>query len=638
MSSLWVWDVETFPNVFTCAFEHAEAPIRISFEVSNYRNDTPQLLKFLHHLRSAGCRMVGFNNVGFDYPVLHTLIRMGQGDAPTLYNKAMAIINGPDNDRFLHLVKPADMYIPQVDLMKIHHMDPRSAKATSLKMLEFNMRSDNIVDLPFPVGTVLDQHQIKVLREYNAHDTAMTKKFYHESKSMLAFRDELSRKYNRDFTNHNDTKVGKDYFVMELERCGVACYDYIPGKGRKPRQTKRPVLHLRDAILPWVKFQHPEFNRVLEWMKQQSITETKGALKETYTVVVKGEPKERKKDVVATVNGFNFVFGTGGIHGSINNEIVRSDDEYVIIDLDVASYYPNLAIQNGFYPEHLGTSFCHIYQTLFTQRKQYPKKSAESQMLKLALNGVYGDSNNEHSVFYDPLFTMKITLNGQLLLCLLAEQLMRVDRLRILQINTDGVTVRLPRDCEGYLKAVCDWWMNMTGMVLEDVKYAAMSIRDVNNYVAVREDGSTKRKGAYEWQAGGWYADGYNGWHQDASCPVVARVAEMVLTQGVNIRKTIEGWTDLHDFMLRTKVPRTMHLRWGDETVQRISRYIVTHEGRSLVKWMPPLAKEPTKWRPTEVRAGWLVTVCNNIKDAEGVRINHDWYVNEVEKLVMGLK
>ena len=156
--------------------------------------------------------------------------------------------------------------------------------------------------------------------------------------------------------------------------------------------------------------------------------------------------------------------------------------------------------------------------------------------------------------------------------------------------------------------------------------------------------GRVKRKGAYEWQAGGWYADGYNGWHQNASCPVVAKVAEMVLTQGVNIRQTIEGWADIHDFMLRTKVPRSMHLLWGGQEIQRITRYVVTKDGKGLVKMMPPLGgfdkngKPRDQWRPAEIQSGWLVQVCNDIKDAQGVAINYDYYIQECEKLVMGLK
>lgn len=635
MSNDWVYDIETYPNVFTIAFEHASGPFKAAFEISEFRNDSGKLMEFLNYLHSSFARMVGFNNVGFDYPVLHQFIRAGRGDASTLYQKAMAIIESQDKmDRWSHGVKPTDRFIPQLDLYLIHHFD-NNARATSLKILEFNMRSESIQDLPFPVGTMLTREQVEVLKKYNAHDAAQTRKFYHHSKSMIAFREELTEKYHRDFLNHNDTKIGKDYFVMELEKAGVSCYDYAPSKGRTPRQTPRPVIHLRDAILPWIHFQQPEFNRVLNWLKEQSITETKGVF----------------KDITATVDGFQFVFGTGGIHGSLSSEIVESDEEYMILDLDVTSYYPNLAIQNGFYPEHLGQSFVHIYNSLFEQRKQYPKKSAESSMLKLALNGVYGDSGNPYSVFYDPLFTMRITLNGQLLLCLLAERLMDLSSLRMLQINTDGLTVRLHRSDEYLLRKICEQWSTQTRMNLESVEYTKMCIRDCNNYLAVSITGSVKRKGAYEWQAGGWYDSGYNGWNQNASALVVPKVVEKVLVEGAPIRKTIEEWPDVMDFMLRTKVPRSSHLLWGDERVQNVTRYLVTTDGKPLTKMMPPLGgvdkkgKPRDQWRPIGIESGWNVHICNNLTDlgilavaGKFPRINYDYYVCEVEKLVMGLK
>ena len=56
------------------------------------------------------------------------------------------------------------------------------------------------------------------------------------------------------------------------------------------------------------------------------------------------------------------MFGLGGIHGSVESMVVESDDTHVIVDLDVSSYYPNLAIANGFFPYHLGKEFCHIYK------------------------------------------------------------------------------------------------------------------------------------------------------------------------------------------------------------------------------------------------------------------------------------
>lgn len=618
----WVYDIETYPNVFTASFEHCEAPIRCIFEISNFRDDTADLLAFLADLHRGFSRLIGFNNVGFDYPVLHLLIKMGRGDAATLYQKAMAIIQSEDKqDRWAHLVKPSDRHLAQIDLMLIHHFD-NNARRTSLKALEFNMRLDTIEDLPFPPGTILDAEQIAVLKRYNAYDVTATKKFYQHTKGMIAFREELSEKYHRDFLNHNDTKIGKDFFTMKLEEAGVQVYSY-GSKGRQPRQTRREVLHLSDAILSWIEFEHPEFKRVLSFLKEQSITNTKGSIK-----------------IESVIDGMSYDFGTGGIHASRKGEIIESDAENMILDLDVTSFYPNLAIKNGFYPEHLGSKFVEIYQSLFEQRKLYPKKSSESQMLKLALNGVYGDSGNPFSVFYDPLFTMKITMNGQLLLCLLAENLMKVPGLRLLQANTDGLTVKLPRTNEPMLRQVCAWWESVTQLTLEDVEYRQVNIRDVNNYIAVPVKGNTKRKGAYEWQAGTMYDNGYNGWNQDASFVVVPRVAEMALVNGVNIRETVMNWSEPMDFMLRIKVPKSGFLQWGDIQVQNTTRYCVTTDGKTLTKWLPPLAKDPEKWRAFEQEKGWKVQVCNRVTpDMLGrLKLNYDYYIQEVEKLVMVLK
>ena len=53
---------------------------------------------------------------------------------------------------------------------------------------------------------------------------------------------------------------------------------------------------------------------------------------------------------------------------------------------------------------------------------------------------------------------------------------------------------------------------------------------------------------------------------------------------------------------------------------------------------MPPLPKDPEKWRRTEIQSGWLVQVCNNIEDAKGHPIDYNYYVQRVEDLVMGLR
>ena len=618
MSNDYVYDIETYPNVFTLALEHSEAPLCWSFEISDQRNDSKEIIEFLQYLKDTNARMVGFNNLGFDYPVLHTLIRMGKSDARSLYDKAMAIIHSQDDDengKWMHQVNPTDRFVDQIDLFKIHHFDNK-ARATSLKVLEFNMRSESIEDLPFPVGTNLNAEQIQVLKKYNRHDVAQTKKFMHFTTDMLSFREKLCTLYpGKDWLNFNDTKIGKEFFAMKLEEAGVALYDY-GSKGRTPRQTPRPTIALKDAILPWIEFQHSEFNRVLNWLKDQVITETKGVF----------------NDLTATVAGFTFVFGLGGIHGSVESKVVESDSDYVIVDLDVASYYPNLAITNGFHPAHLGRDFVTIYKNLYEQRKSYPKKSAESAMLKLALNGVYGDSNSRFSVFYDPLFTMSITLNGQLLLCVLAEGLMQIEGLKLIQVNTDGLTVRVPRSQKMLVDLARAAWELRTGLQLEEAIYKRMSIRDVNNYLAEYENGSVKRKGAYEYDME---------WHQNAGGLVIAKVAEKVLVENAPIRETLHNWPDIMDFMLRTKVPRSSHLAIERDGVtsqlQNITRYYIAEGGGHLFKWMPPLAKNPGQWRKIGVESGWGVQPCNDIKDAGKLPVDYDYYIREVEKLCLGL-
>lgn len=459
----WIYDCETFPNCFQLQVHNVENGQRFAYEISDRVDHSAYIVQFLEILRDSRDRMVGFNSIGFDYPILHSLWMMKSATAAQLYEKAMAIING---NAWAHWVRPSDRLVEQIDLYKIHHFDNK-ARATSLKTLEFNMRMPNVEDLPFEVGTLLTPHQMNDLSAYCWNDIDATLRFYEKTRPMIEFREKLTRRYGRDFMNHNDTKIGKDFLIMELERAGVQCYDFGVD-GRTPKQTPRPQIALKDAIFDWITFDSPELNRVLTWLREQTITETKGVF----------------KDLTCTVNGFEFVFGLGGIHGSVESEVVESDETHAIIDLDVTSYYPSLAIEYQLYPEHLGLTFCQVYAGLKEQRTQYPKGTPENAMLKLALNGVYGDSNNVYSPFYDPLYTMRTTLNGQLLLCMLAEKLMRVDGLRLIQVNTDGLTVHLPRSRMFDLQFLQDWWEIKTGLQLERAEYSRMFIRDVNNYVA----------------------------------------------------------------------------------------------------------------------------------------------------------
>lgn len=282
-----IFDLETFPNIFTmCAVFANGAGLRV-FEISDRKNQIEDMLEFLRNVKRNGYTMVGFNNLGFDYPILHYIlsesrVAIAEGKelkmtSKKIYREVERMMSAQKkDDRFGNKIKDADVIIPQRDLYLIWHMDNR-ARSTSLKTLEFNMRSRNIEDLPFAVGSVLDDTQKDVLITYNKHDVLETLKFYKHSEEAIKLREDLSETFGFDCTNFNDGKIGKQLFInsIEKEKPG-SCYLYTE-RGRKILQTKRSRIRIKDCLVPYVKFSRPEFQALFTWFQNRVITETKGA-------------------------------------------------------------------------------------------------------------------------------------------------------------------------------------------------------------------------------------------------------------------------------------------------------------------------------------------------------------------------
>lgn len=637
LNRFYAWDVETYPNGFTVIIKHVVTGTRWIYEISDWRNDSAALVGFIYQLKASGAYLVGFNSVGFDYPVLHHCIkifeRQGYFLASDAKSKQLEIFASQDDNRFGSVIWENDRLVPQIDLYKVHHFDNK-AKRTGLKALEFNMRSGTIGEIPHDPNQPLTYEQLQDVLTYNAHDVNETIRFLFHSFDMIKFRHDMTVKLNKDFMNHNDTKIGKDYFIMQLEAAvpGI-CFTGGGGNGRKePRQTHRKEIPLRDIIFPYVRFQTPEFNKTLDYLRNATI---------------QGHETNKPPEIeglTTTLRDFEFVWGGGGMHGSVKNKVVAADGEYLLIDVDVKSFYPNLAIKNRVYPEHLSETFCDIYSDLYVQRSSYPKTSVENAMLKLALNGVYGDSNNVYSPFYDPKYTMTITINGQLLLCMLAETFLSMIGIELVQINTDGMTVRMHRDCKPFFERMCKEWEAVTGLELESVEYAKMFIRDVNNYIAVDTSGKIKRKGVYQHDTSNPNnVSQSRTWSQDWSALVIPKAAEAAMLKGTPVAQFVAYHNDPFDFMLRGKVTgktrMVLHHNGQDAPILgKLCRYHIATAGPSLIKIMPPLAKKPDHERRMEMEKGWSVNLCNTANEFDWNRLDRSYYIKEAEKLLGMLK
>lgn len=695
----YLFDVETFPNCFTFAAVYANGKGMRAFEISDRKNETEELLEFLRKVKAGGYRLVGFNNCNFDYPILHHILQKARKvhgtdkklkvTAKELFELAQKTINSNKENKFGSAVKEKDVIIPQVDLFKIHHFDNK-ARSTSLKMLEYNMRSTNIEDLPYPVGAILSDAEKDNLIKYNKHDVMETLKFYWYSYENLKLRADLTEQFGFDCTNFNDTKIGKELFIRTLEKeAPGSCYlktEY----GREVRQTKRDKIVIKDCLFPYITFDRPEFQAVHKWFQTQIISETKGVFSDLMEhqlgdvakyaeMVVKkkklSDPDDKKnkryvpsEEVIAEkckeqplgwieekeikspkgaksyywcwnvaetlnvlINSFRYDYGVGGIHGATQGTI-RSTEKRKIRTLDVASYYPNMAISNQTYPEHLGETFCKVYSDLYEQRKATPKGSAANAALKLALNGVYGDSNNEFSPLLDPAYTMAITIGGQLSLCMLMEKLIDHCNARIIMCNTDGFEYIIDVDQFEEADKWVSWWEHLTKLQMEGDSYSQMFIRDVNNYISITESGKIKLKGAYEFMDFDKL-----GWHKNHSAMVVPMAVKAQLIDGVDHEEFIRLHENKFDFMLRTKVPRSSNLvlvmDGEDIAQQNICRYYPAKEGGGkLIKLMPPLI-EGGEIRRLGIDTDWNVKTCNNINDFSW-GVDYKYYIDQAAKLI----
>jgi len=711
----YIFDIETYPNVFTLATSSSDGKVVRVWEVSDRMNQTQEILSYLRHLAKNKWRQVGFNNLGFDYPVLHAIMEQAkeakrQGiqyyiDANDVYNIAMAQIQTA-RDGFAKIVKSEDEIIPQIDLFKINHFDNK-AKATSLKILEFNMRSENIEDLPFPVGKYLSNSEIDVLKHYNLHDVAETKKFYHHNVGAIRLREDLTNKYGFNCMNLSDTDIGTKFFMQKIEKVKPDAFYTQNSWGRQKKQTKRSKIVIKDCLFDYVKFETDHFKALHNWFSRQVITETKGVFSdieesdlgelskycEMITKKVKFKTKPTEKDlilfkkehplgwveevelkameIVRDENGeivkeeyldngvvksrskkvpkisyygcynvaetLNVVFkdfridlGLGGLHGAKKGTIKESET-HSIMSYDVASMYPNIAIANRVYPEHLGESFCDSYEDFYNERKKFSKGTPENLAIKLGLNSVYGKSNDKYSPFLDPMYTMKITINGQLSLCMLMEQIVLQCNARLIMANTDGFEFYIEKSKEDLAKSIVADWEKTVGLQMELVMYKAMYIRDVNNYYSVYDDNETvKMKGAYEFQD--------LAWHKNFSALIVPMAVKQAVLHGVDYKQFVKSHKDAYDFMLRVKVPRNCSLVLVDEetenqeSLQNVCRYYPSEQGGKLIKIMPPL-EGSTEFRRMNVESNWKVMPCNNMSKFNW-NINYEYYYQEIEKLI----
>jgi len=646
MRTHYVMDYETLSNCFIAVFEDVKSEEQEIFVCHESKNDIEALVHFLKKNIDLGEWHISFNGLGFDSQITEYIIRNGEhlmnmnGEsiASYLYKKAQYVIGKQRSNEFLDF-SPKELSINQIDVFKLNHWD-NPAKRSSLKWIQFSMDWENIIDMPIHHTENIKADQIPEIIKYCINDVKSTKAIMYLSKSQIDLRKTLTQEYGIDLFSASEPRISKELFLHFLSKqTGIKKWDL------KNMRTHRLKISVDNIILPYIKFETATFQRLLDKFKEVVIypDETKGGFK--YSVQYKGVKTD---------------FGLGGIHGARESKVYESTSDMVIMTSDVVSYYPNLAIRNKWAPAHLPQSeFYELYEWFFEERKKIPKKDPKNYVYKIILNSTYGLSNDENSFLYDPEFTMKITVNGQLSLSMLYEMIAEnIPGAVPLMQNTDGLETMIPREYVDKYMEICAEWEKLTKLELEHGTYQKLILGDVNNYIAVSEyaevhkDVYDKLKkeiphDLYKEENGKYYHAGTKckgrfefhnlALHKNKSFLIVPKTLFYYFVHDVEPWITLTSNSNIFDFCGGVKIKGEWEfvehkVEKGDyktTKLQHTLRYYISKEGSKIIK------SHKTDGRQIQIEAGkWVQTlyVDHVEKKIDEYNINYDYYLDKVNK------
>lgn len=195
------------------------------------------------------------------------------------------------------------------------------------------------------------------------------------------------------------------------------------------------------------------------------------------------------------IGGIDSVVAWGGLHGGIKKFVYECKDDEVILDADVGQMYPNIMIHYDLQSRGVKNKkkLPEILETSMRLKREGKKKEREP--YKRVCNIVYGAEGDRFNPMYDALHRKLVCIFGQVLMIDLIDKI--GDIIKCLNHNTDGIFFVVKKKDIPELKRRIGEWEKRTHLVMEYDEFMKFVSKDVNNYVAVRPDGSYHAKGAY---------------------------------------------------------------------------------------------------------------------------------------------
>lgn len=621
----WCMDYETMVNCTMLVAEPVDSDEHRIFIIHPLRNDIAALYAFLDENRRCDDWHFSYNGLNFDSQITEFLLAhrgvllkaSPEQISYAVHAYADKIISRPHNEKADY--PEWKLSIKHMDIFRLNNWDS-PAKMASLKWIQFSLGWGNVEEMPIPhTQPIHTWQEVMRVKDYCINDVRSTKAIinYVEKgkrvmRDQINLRHELSTRYNLDLFSASEPKISSEMFLHFLsKKLKKSAYEL------RQLRSHRISVPFGPLILPYVQFRTEAFQKMHAWFAGLDINVT----------VNVDELIKKKKGPKHTIfhKGVKTDFGLGGLHGCIRPGVYKEDARMMIKTVDVASFYPNLAIRNRWSPAHIpAKAFCELYEWFYNERKKYPKSSSLNYLFKIILNATYGLSKSIHSFLYDPELTFRITVNGQLLLAMLYETLsLEIPDCQPIMQNTDGLEMMIPREHEALFDAICRDWEAMTGLVLEGGAYERMIIADVNNYIAIDLEGNTKCKGRFEFE--------HMALHKSRSRLIVPKALYAYFVQGIDPAVYLQHNKNILDYCIGVKAKGQFRLteriltqgQYSERDLKKMVRYYISNTGSKLVKQHPD-------GRVIQLDSGpWAQTVFNRMidQDWEDYGVNTDHYL-----------
>jgi len=469
--TVMVFDLEIYPNYFLAAFKNYTSHKVVTFElfpgreVFNYQKQ----LWVMHNF----C-LVGFNSNKFDLPIIWLALNGATID--DLSDAVMKIIVGNAMPRDIEAQYRFKMgKINHIDLIEVAPL------TGSLKAYASRLHAPRIQDLPYDPMRPLTAEQAEIVKLYCVNDLDVTALLLKELEPQLTLRSSMSTQYGQDLRSKSDAQVAE----------AVICSEVAKLNGYWPKRPKiAPGAVFKYQVPEFVEYQTPVLQSML-----QVVAESDFVIKENGQVQ---EPDSFNKLKAVKLGSSVYRMGIGGLHSTEESVSYKATETEMLIDRDVASYYPNIILNQRLYPTHMGESFLAVYKSIVDRRLEAKrtKNKVVADSLKIVVNASFGKLGSKWSSLYAPDLMLQVTLSGQLCLLMLIEMI-ELSGIPVVSGNTDGIIIKCPHDRYEDLNTIIQRWEQITNFETEETRYKAVYSRDINNYIAVKENNSTKLKGAY---------------------------------------------------------------------------------------------------------------------------------------------